>query len=386
MKKNKIIVFTGGGTGGHIYPGLAVADELKEFCKKDDGSSLQIVWIGSSTGMDRTIVEKSGESIDKFIGIPSGRFRRYFSFKNVSDIFKIIAGCIASFVILAKIKPCAVFSKGGFVSVPPCLAAKLLHIPVYTHECDYSPGLATRINSRFASRILLSFAQTAKFFSTEKQQCITVTGNPVRPVFYKTDALAGRRFLDLPESSDLTADSIGASKKVLLILGGSSGARQINELVANNLDWLCERFTVVHQTGAGNCPVLTNKGFPSDYKPFEFIYSEMPDVIAAADIVLTRAGSNSLWECAVLGKALILIPLTGAGTRGDQVENARFFEENKAALVIDGQNATNEAFKNALETMQNDDILKSYATASKKLSGCEHPAQKIAEILFTETK
>ena len=153
----KTVVFTGGGTGGHIYPGLAVVDELKEKINstKIDGTSLdvKIVWIGSSKGMDKNLVEKSG-SVDKFIGIPCGKLRRYFSFQNFIDLFKIAAGFISAFFHLAKLKPLVVFSKGGFVSVPSCYAAKLLKIPVFTHECDFSTGLATRLNLKVAEKLL----------------------------------------------------------------------------------------------------------------------------------------------------------------------------------------------------------------------------------------
>ena len=160
------IAFAGGGTGGHIYPGLAIADELKTIASEKN-VDIELFWFGNSSGMDRNIVEKSG-SVNKFIGIPSGKLRRYFSLKNFFDIFKIFAGFVASFFKLLFIRPVVLFSKGGFVSVPPCIAAKLLGIPVFTHECDFTPGLATRINSKFASKILLSYEETKKFFSAEK--------------------------------------------------------------------------------------------------------------------------------------------------------------------------------------------------------------------------
>lgn len=159
------VVFAGGGTGGHIYPGLAVADSLRSLCDKN-GKKIQIYWIGNSKGMDRSIVEKNVDgngirSADFFYGIPSGKLRRYLSLQNFLDLFKIFAGFIASFFILLKIRPSVLFSKGGFVSVPPCMSAKLLKIPVYTHECDFTPGLATRINSKSA-KIFLSLMKKQK--------------------------------------------------------------------------------------------------------------------------------------------------------------------------------------------------------------------------------
>ncbi|MBR4322134.1 glycosyltransferase, partial [Treponema sp.] len=243
MKKtNNTFVFAGGGTGGHIYPGLAVCDELRSLAEKNN-QEIKIIWLGNSSGMDKNLVEKSG-SVDLFVGIPSGKLRRYFSLKNFSDLFKIFAGLVKSFFVLLRLRPAILFSKGGFVSVPPCVAARFLRIPVFTHECDFTPGLATRLNSKFASKILVSYDETKFFLPKEKRELAVVTGNPVRPVFYNTNPEEGRKFL-FSERSDYDPE-----KPLLLVLGGSLGAHQINELVASNLDWLAERFNVVHQCGA----------------------------------------------------------------------------------------------------------------------------------------
>ena len=331
------IAFTGGGTGGHIYPGLAVAEQFKSVCSENADISAKIIWIGSSAGMDKRIVE-SNSVVDKFYGIPSGKLRRYFSFRNLLDVFKIIAGFFAAFFILLKNRPSVLFSKGGFVSGPPCFAAKILGIPVYTHECDFSPGLATKLNTKAASKVLLSYKQTEKFFAGKNKEKLVVTGNPVRPAFYSASAKKGCDFLGLEEVTD---------KPVLVVIGGSLGAKQINELIYQNIEFLCEHFIVVHQTGAGNEVSLKEKVANDSYKPYSFIYGEMPDVLAAADIILSRAGANSLWECAVLKKPMVLVPLCGSGTRGDQVENARFFEENNAATVLLGEDADSQHLQDA---------------------------------------
>ncbi len=336
--------------------------------------------------MDRNLVETAigpngNKSADAFKGIPSGKLRRYFSWKNFVDVFKIGSGFFASFFILLKEKPSVLFSKGGFVSVPPCIAAKILHIPVYTHECDYSPGLATRINAKSANRILVSFSETKKFFSEEKQKFVTITGNPIRPVFYTPDFSVGRQFLGLQNREE---------KPVLLILGGSSGARQVNQLVFDNLEWLCQHFIVVHQTGKGenfdNALQYKEKlgSLENNYKPYAFIYGEMPHVMSASDVVLSRSGSNSLWECAVEGKPLVLIPLCGSGTRGDQVENAEFFRKQKAAFVMNGDEANSENLKNYLLQMTDEEIRKRYSTASRTIAGNLKPAIVIATILKDE--
>lgn len=377
------IAFAGGGTGGHIYPGLAVADEFRALCRKN-GKTAQIYWIGNSKGMDKNIVEKNvdsnGErSADFFYGIPSGKLRRYFSFQNFFDIFKIFAGFVASFFILLKIKPYVLFSKGGFVSVPPCLAAKLLNIPVYTHECDFTPGLATRINSKSAKRILLSYKETESYLSESARGKAVVTGNPVRPVFYSADSENGLKFLKIQKKT----------KPVLLVVGGSLGAKQLNNLVRENIQWLCERFIVVHQTGEKNMneseiPHVSDK-IRENYKPFAFIYNEMPDMIACADVVVSRSGANSIWECSVLSKAMILVPLCGSGTRGDQEDNAAFFEKHGAAVVLGRNNATSEKLKSALEMLLDENMRKKYAGKNGILSAGARPAEKIAELLYKES-
>lgn len=365
------IVFAGGGTGGHIYPGLAVADELKKIAEKNN-LKIKIYWFGNSSGMDRTLVEKSG-SADRFCAIPSGKLRRYFSIKNFFDVFKIIAGIVVSFFRLLFIRPAVVFSKGGFVSVPPCFAARILRIPVFTHECDFTPGLATKINSRFASKILVSYPETVKFLPKNKQSLAVVTGNPVRPVFYEADAQKGRKFLFEGKNADL-------KKTVLLVLGGSLGAHQLNELVVENLAWLTEHFNVVHQCGskdAGFVPAQTDS-----YFPYPFIYEQMPDVIACADVILSRAGANTVWESAVEKKPSVLIPLCGNGTRGDQVDNANFFKERGAAFVLTGNEAVFENLRNCLEKLLDKKERDLMSQKMAELASGKRASLKIAELIF----
>ena len=384
MKLNKnLVFFTGGGTGGHIYPGLAVADELKSIAVSNN-YDIKICWIGCSKGMDKNIVEKAtgpdgNPTINKFFGIPSGKLRRYFSLKNFSDLFRILGGFIAAFHILRREKPGVLFSKGGFVSVPPCLAAKLLHIPVYTHECDFTLGLANRLNFKSADFMFVSYDETKNRLSAADQNRVIVTGNPVRPVFYKTDVTNGRKFLGLNENGE-------NAKPVLLVLGGSSGARQVNKLVYENIDFLCSNYTVVHQTGLLNSDddksaELVEK-YGESYKPYNFIYKEMPDVVSAADVILSRAGANSIWEAAVLKKPMVLIPLCGSGTRGDQVDNAEFFRSRGAAEVLLGAEADSEHLKLELTKMLDSQKRDAYSEALQKMTEGELPAQKIARILF----
>ncbi|MCL2265357.1 MAG: UDP-N-acetylglucosamine--N-acetylmuramyl-(pentapeptide) pyrophosphoryl-undecaprenol N-acetylglucosamine transferase [Treponema sp.] len=324
------IAFTGGGTGGHIYPGLAVAAELKKLFAQEDAShdaggssQFRLFWIGSSAGMDRSLVETAGI---EFYGIPSGKLRRYFSLRTIADFFKVICGFFAARKILKKNKVKLLFSKGGFVSVPPCAAASSLGIPVFTHESDFSPGLATKINSRFVSgkgRIFTAYEDTALFFPEKVRDRVTAAGNPVRDVFRSADAGKGRAFLGIKDNAQLKS-------RILLVLGGSQGAKEINDLIRDALPELTKVYTVVHQTGPNlEWEIPANER----YKPYPYLKEEMPHVMAAAELVMGRSGAG-IWEWAVLGKPMLLIPLRGSGTRGDQIENARFFEKAGAAVIL----------------------------------------------------
>lgn len=373
------VAFAGGGTGGHIYPGLAVADEFRNLCLKNN-LKIKIVWLGNSKGMDFSIVENNFDSnghksADVFYGIPSGKLRRYFSLKNFVDIFKVFGGIIASFFILLKEKPKFLFSKGGFVSVPPCIAAKILKIPVYTHECDFTPGLATRLNSSSAKNVLITYKETENYLAVSVREKCILTGNPVRPVFYSAKADKGLAFLGIKEKT----------KPILLVVGGSLGARQINELIKEDFNWLCENFIVVHQTGQKNVEEVESFSH-ENYKPYPFIYSEMPDVMACADVVVSRAGANSIWECAVLNKPMILIPLCGSGTRGDQEDNAAYFEEKGVAIVLARENACASNLKASLEKMLLKENRLNFEANCKKLTEGTRPAEKIAEILYNSLK
>ena len=339
------IAFTGGGTGGHIYPGLAIASRLKESC------SCRVFWIGSASGMDRAIVERAGL---EFFGISSGKLRRYFSFKNFLDIFRVLAGFFAALGILRRERPALLFSKGGFVSVPPCAAAAFLKIPVFTHESDLSPGLATRINARFAERIFVPYEKSAAFFKAAEGEKVRVSGNPIRAEFAAADAARGRSFLGL-----------GPEERILLVLGGSLGSAEINSLVKACLPELTRHYTVVHQYGEGN-----DGGLPAAaarYRPYASFKEEIPDVIAAAELVLCRSGAGTIWECKYLAKPMVLIPLRGSGTRGDQVENARLFQEAGAAICLDDEASLRAENLSALITSLAEDPQRRRAMGEAKI-------------------
>ena len=363
------IAFTGGGTGGHIYPGLAVAAELKNLLK---GREIRLFWIGSNSGMDRKLVEDAGI---EFFGIPCGKLRRYFSLKTIPDFFQVIAGFFAARKILKKKKTSLLFSKGGYVSVPPCAAASSLGIRVFTHESDFSPGLATKINTHFVrktkGKIFTAYNETSRFLPASVQDRITPCGNPVRAEFRNADAAKGRAFLNL-----------GPDERILLVLGGSQGAMEINKLVHAALPELTKFYTVVHQFGPGQiCDIPASK----HYRPYPFIREEMPDVLAAAELVLGRSGAGTVWECAVMGKPMLLVPLSGIGTRGDQVENARFFRQAGAAIVMPGDEANpQKLMENIICLAENAGKRALMAAAAGKIGetdGAFYIARTIAETL-----
>ncbi|MCL2557793.1 MAG: undecaprenyldiphospho-muramoylpentapeptide beta-N-acetylglucosaminyltransferase [Treponema sp.] len=363
------IAFTGGGTGGHIYPGLAVAGALKERLDAA-GLSHGIFWIGADKGMDREIVQRAGI---EFHGVPAGKLRRYFSLKTIPDAFRVAAGFFAARRILKKRGARLLFSKGGFVSVPPCAAAASLGIPVLTHESDFSPGLASRINLRFARRrggvFFMAYEETARFLAEADKGVARVAGNPVRRAFRRADPERGRAFLGLRPG-----------ERLLLILGGSQGAREVNDLARACLGALRERYVVAHQTGNAE-----GSAREPGYIPLPYIGEEMPDVLAAAEIVIGRSGAGTVWECATLGKPMILIPLSGSGTRGDQVENARFFEKAGAAIVFAGEQATAENLSRAVADLAGDPAARERMSAAAarigSLDGAEIVSAEIEKIL-----
>ncbi len=329
------IAFTGGGTGGHIYPGLAVIEAMRAI-----GFAGRVIWIGSEKELDRKIVEAHGV---EYFSIPSGKFRREISLRNVTDISRIISGYFRAKSILNDAKPSLLFSKGGYVSVPPCRAAAKLGIPIITHESDASPGLATRLNSAKASTILTSWEETAAYFSPQLRNKVLRSGNPVRPSLFDGDKARGLERL-----------GFGADKPVLFVLGGSQGAREVNEIVLGALPLLVPHLQIVHQTGAANFDEISAR-IPNDelvrasYRPLPYLGAEIADIYAASDIVAGRAGASTLWEAASLGKPMVLIPLSGPGTRGDQVENAALAAKAGAAVVLQGSDCTPGSFAGAVK-------------------------------------
>jgi len=355
---HKRIVITGGGTGGHIFPSIAVMEELREKGLRE------VIWIGGRSGKEKNLAESCGIP---FYGIPSGKLRRYFSIKNLVDIFRVVAGVVAAFFILIRLKPDVVFSKGGFVAVPPVLASALLKIPVITHESDITPGLATRIIARYASVICVSFEKTLSFFSGKK---VIHTGNPVRGIIKYGNRERGISFLNFEEPLP-----------IVLVMGGSLGASSLNQAVWEMVEKHELNFNLVHQCGNGNLK-QTLQGIKR-YRQIEFIEKEMGDVLFASDLVVSRAGAGAIYEIAAAKKPSILIPLPVSKSRGEQIENAKYFLEKGAAVMIQDQELRGEVLLKTINYLLMDKKrLKQMGENAETL--CKSGAEKLIAKLIME--
>jgi len=313
MKK---ILMTGGGTAGHVTPNIALFPLLKE-------AGYEISYIGSYEGIEKGLIEAEGIP---YYGISSGKLRRYFSLKNFSDPFRVQKGIHQAKKLIKKIKPDVIFSKGGFVSVPVVLAAKRCHVPVIIHESDMTPGLANKISIPIASKVCCNFPETLKYLPKDKA---VLTGSPIR-----------KEILSGSKEKGLTYCGFDGSKPVLMIMGGSIGSVFVNNAVRNSLGELLDKFDIVHLCGKGNVDeaLTQTKG----YRQFEFVSEELPDLFAMADIMISRAGANAICEIGALKKPNILIPLSAAASRGDQILNADSFEHQGFSEVIQEEQLTSE--------------------------------------------
>jgi len=313
MKK---IVLTGGGTAGHVTPNIALIPALKE-------AGFEIHYIGSYEGMERSMIEKLGIN---YIGISSGKLRRYKSVKNLTDPFRVLKGFGESVKILKLIKPDVVFSKGGFVTVPVVFAAKRCKIPTIIHESDMSPGLANRLCIPKADYVLANFPEALEKLPKKKG---ILSGTPIRQELFEGDRERGLNFCGFT-----------GAKPVLLVVGGSLGALAVNEAVRKILPKLTEKFDVVHLCGKGK--------FDEDlkdvrgYKQFEYINEEMKDIFKITDIALSRAGANAICELLALRIPNVLIPLPAKASRGDQILNADSFKKQGFSEVLAEEDITAE--------------------------------------------
>ena len=318
----KKIVLTGGGTLGHVTPHLALIPRLQE-------KGYEIHYIGTENGMEAPKM-RSVPGVT-YHAVKSGKLRRYFSWQNFTDPFRVIAGAFQSAHLMGKIKPDVVFSKGGFVAVPVVFGAWLHRIPVLCHESDLTPGLANKLCKPFAKRFATTFPECAKALGKKAE----MTGTPLRPELFSGSREKGLALL-----------GFDGSKPVLLMMGGSSGAQSVNACLRKALPELTKDFDIAHICGKGNLdPDL--EGTPG-YSQIEFLDADLPDVLACTDLVLSRAGANALCEFQALGRPMLLIPYPKGASRGDQILNAHSLEKRGLCRVLLQENMTEEYLTEAV--------------------------------------
>jgi len=305
----KKIIMTGGGTAGHVMPNVALVPELKKL-------GYTIEYIGSKDGIEKGIIEKEGI---KYFGISSGKLRRYIDLKNLSDPFKVVKGIMDAYIIIKKEKPDIIFSKGGFVSVPVVIGAHMNGVPVIAHESDITPGLANRISAPYCTKICVTFPESLASIKGGKG---VLTGTPIRTEIFNGIAGTGKEICGFAEE-----------KPVILAFGGSQGSKIINDNLRAGLTELLKKYNVAHICGKGNIDGSLSglKG----YKQFEFLSDDLKHIFAAADIVISRAGANSIFELLALRKPNLLIPLSKKSSRGDQILNAESFMKSGYSMVLE---------------------------------------------------
>lgn len=321
----KRIVLTGGGTAGHVTPNIALIPKLKEL-------GYEIYYIGSKDGIEKKLIEELGIP---YYGISSGKLRRYFDVKNFTDPARVIKGFFEAKSILKKLKPNVVFSKGGFVTVPVVIAANQCKIPAVIHESDITPGLANRLCIKSAKKICANFPETLKYLPEEKA---VLTGSPIRKELFSGNKLAGLDFCHFT-----------ANKPVILVTGGSLGSVAVNDAVRNLLPTLLRDYQVIHLCGKDKvAPELNGK---PGYVQFEYIKEELSDLFAASDLIISRAGANTICEILAMRKPNILIPLSAASSRGDQILNAESFQAQGYSYVVKEEELSNETLLEAIQTV-----------------------------------
>lgn len=330
MKDNKTIILTGGGTAGHVSLNEAIIPSLQE-------AGYSVHYIGSHEGIEKELISGAFPDVP-YHSISSGKLRRYFSMKNFTDPFKVLAGIGQAFSSIRKVKPSVIFSKGGFVSVPVVIAAKVANVPVVVHESDVTPGLANKLALPFASHIFTVFKETVKHLPSDKATC---TGSIIRQQLFEGNREKG-----------FALCGFTANKPVLLVMGGSLGSVVLNDALRSNVHELLKTYQIIHLCGKGNVDesLLGIEG----YKQFDYVTTELPDLLHVADTIVSRAGSNSIFEFLALHKPMLLIPLSAAKSRGDQILNANLFKKQGFAHVLEEERLNSTSFMTALQALTRD--------------------------------
>ncbi len=319
----KKIILTGGGTAGHVSPNIALIPRLKEL-------GFEVEYIGSYDGIEKQLIAETGVP---YHGISSGKLRRYRSLKNLSDPFRVLKGYFQARKLLKQLKPDIVFSKGGFVSVPVVIAAGRKKIPCVIHECDMTPGLANKLAIPFAARVCTNFAETVDKIKGGKA---VHTGTPIRESLAQGSKEEGLKLCGFKEG-----------KPVIMVTGGSLGAGAINDAIREAIVPLTESYQVIHLCGKGKKDEKLERA--SNYHQIEYAGPEMKDLYAAADLIISRAGANTLAEILSLSIPNILIPLPLSQSRGDQILNAESFEKKGYSCVLPQEKLNTKTLMEAVE-------------------------------------
>lgn len=362
------ILLTGGGTGGHFYPLMAVAKAINAVADQEKIANLELVYMAENP-YDKNILLQNGI---KFKKVYSGKIRRYFSFLNIIDAVKLIPGIVKSILGMYFDFPDVVFSKGGFESFPPVLAARILGIPVMIHESDSLPGKANVWAGKFAKRIAVSFAGSAAYFPRGN---VAVVGNPIRKEFFIREILGAKEYFKLESGTP-----------AIFVFGGSQGAKNINDNLLDILPELLTDYQIIHQCGKNNygeCKgradlILEKSPFKSRYKLFPFLESgAMRMAYGAADLAVSRAGSGSIFEIAASGLPSIIIPLTGSAQE-HQRENGYAYAKSGAAVVIEERNLKPHILKSEIGRLFADKEEMAKMSEAAKFFAKPDAAEKIA--------
>lgn len=369
------ILLTGGGTGGHFYPLIAVAREIIKITRERRILEPEIIF-ASDAPYDKKNLDQ--ENI-KFLKIPAGKVRRYFSLLNITDAFKTFFGIILGFIKIYFEMPDVIFSKGGYASMPALIAAKIFKIPLIIHESDSVPGKANIFSKKFAKRIAVSFPETADFFQKEK---VAFTGNPIRK------GVVGGNFLEAKTIFNL--ESRKESKffpPVIFVIGGSQGSRKINDILLEALPELLKNYQIIHQCGEKNLDevkkisavVLTDKEFKNRYHLYAFLdEAEIRNAAFSADIIVSRGGAAAIFEIAAWGKPCILIPITNSA-QDHQRKNAWNYGAAGAAEVIEETNFSPHILMSEINNVLTDKEKESKMKAAALNFSKTDAAEKIAE-------
>lgn len=365
------ILLTGGGTGGHFYPIIAVAEAINKIVKEEKILPPNLYYMAPTPYDERALFENNLQ----FVPVPAGKIRRYFSILNFFDLFKTALGVFKATLSIFSIFPDVIFGKGGYASFPALAAARILGIPVIIHESDSKPGRVNKWAGKFAKRIAVSYSEAVEHFPKEK---VAHTGNPIRDEVKHPSPEGAREFLKLE-----------AGTPVILVLGGSQGAQKINETIVQILPSLVDKYQIIHQTGERPFEitrqtadiVLENNTHKDRYKPFPYLNTlALRMSVSVAELIITRAGST-LFEIAIWGKPSIIIPL-GEEISHDQTKNAYSYTKNGAGVVLEELNLTPTVFAAEIDKlMTNKEAMRHMAEKAKE-QGRPDAAEKIArEIL-----